>query len=179
LLHVSWETALAEVLQSVEIESTFPEFIAWLKEWKIPFIILSGGIEELVKQILNKYNLGNLEIRANAISIVDDKWKLIPSTRPKIRGLCNHCKTFSLVDKKEAGYFTVYIGDGQTDRCPASHANLVFAKGELANYCYSQKINFYHFNNFSDIKSLLKDLLKRVELPITNLDLANCGTSAE
>jgi 2,3-diketo-5-methylthio-1-phosphopentane phosphatase len=150
-LNVSWSEAIARILSSVKMDDHFPLVVNYLKTMDIPLIIMSGGIEEIIRTILEKQGLDHLEVRANRLKIEGEKWRIIPSPRPKIRGLCNHCKTSSLVEASESGLKTIYIGDGLTDRCPAVKADMLFAKGELENFCQTQAIPYYPYENFKDI----------------------------
>ena len=150
-LNVSWEEAMSALKREVKIAPGFYEFVQWTEENSIPFIVLSGGFEEISREYLSENGFRSLEIRANRIEVTGNKWKVIPSHRRKIKGLCNHCKSSSVVDAKQAGHFTIYIGDGTTDRCPASNADLVFAKGDLAEYCIKEGINHISFKDFRDL----------------------------
>lgn len=157
-IRVSKENALKAILDSVSIDPAFPEFIDRLEKRGFPFIILSGGIDFIIETVLAKYNLPRLEIRANSAHIDGDRWKLVKSSRPRIRGLCNHCKTHSVLEAGQNGGGTIYIGDGLTDRCPAEKADIVFAKGELAEHCRAEKIPFTQFTGFADILDEMEKL---------------------
>jgi len=155
-LNVSWSEAMTALKREVKIAPGFSEFVQWTEVNSIPFIILSGGFEEISREYLSENGFRSVEIRANQIEVAGNKWKVMPSGRRKIKGLCNHCKSSSVVDAKETGHFTIYIGDGTTDRCPASNADLVFAKGDLAEFCKKEGINFVPFKDFYDVLSIMR-----------------------
>ena len=45
----------------------------------------------------------------------------------------------------------IFAGDGLSDRCIASKANLLFAKNSLKAHCIENNMNFVEFNDFNDI----------------------------
>ncbi len=45
----------------------------------------------------------------------------------------------------------VYIGDGRSDFCVSARADLLFAKGELADYAMARGQAFQEFTTFHDI----------------------------
>ena len=102
-LNVSWEEAIVNILNSIPIETGFREFIKWSKDAGLEFIILSGGVIEIIEPLLKREGLENLTIRANRVEVSKGRWKLIPSQRPKIKNNCNHCKTNSIIEMKNAG----------------------------------------------------------------------------
>ena len=155
MLSVSWEDAINAILNEVEFEPTFPSFYNWLQEKDIPFTILSGGFREIIGLLLSEYGIEGAIVKANELSIVNNRWQVIPIKQPKIRGLCNHCKSYSVLSKKEAGYKIVYIGDGLTDRCPAGHADVVFAKDDLEEYCKYYSRRYIPFRDFDVVKTAL------------------------
>lgn len=161
-LNVSWIEAIESILESIDIDSGFAEFIEWIERIEMKFVILSGGVHEIIEPILKREGLKNIEVRANNVQITGKKWRLIPSDKPKIKNNCNHCKTCSIVEMKDSGWRTIFIGDGLTDRCPAESADLVFAKDELAEFCLEQKLDFIPYKDFSDIKNTLEKYLAAV-----------------
>ena len=50
----------------------------------------------------------------------------------------------------------VYIGDGRSDFCVANKPELLFAKGNLAEFCVRQGIAFIPYRQFSDVARELK-----------------------
>ena len=45
----------------------------------------------------------------------------------------------------------IYIGDGTTDRCPGSRADLLFAKGSLADWCEREGVEHVRWKGFGDV----------------------------
>ena len=159
LLNVSWEEAIGQILREIEIAPGFAEFYSWIQSAGAPFLVISGGIDEICYALLEKHGLNHLKIRANTIKVEDNRWILQPSNRPRIRGLCNHCKSSSVIEVMNRGYHVVFIGDGTTDRCPSTYADTVFAKGALEDFTSSEGIKYTHFDDFFDISRELGKLI--------------------
>jgi 2-hydroxy-3-keto-5-methylthiopentenyl-1-phosphate phosphatase len=86
----------------------------------------------------------------------DDRWRLaFPHARDDCRSAAGNCKCVPLADDSET--ISILLGDGRSDICAAESANLVLAKGILADYCQSVGIPFISFTDFAGATSLLAD----------------------
>ncbi len=153
LLKPAWEEARDAVLADVPIDPGFAPFAAWCRERGWPLAILSGGLEPLIRALLARKGLDELVLRANGLDFDEDgRWRVVPAGSPRIRARCNHCKTWHLAAASQAGARIVYVGDGCTDRCPAEHADLVFAKGGLLRWCEEKGLPYHPFESFTEIR---------------------------
>ena len=157
LIDGSMNEILQYIKDNVKIDPTFPAFAHWCRMENIPLIVLSGGFKLFIKETFKKFSINHdIRIYANSVKVTDDKWKIIPSSLPKINDLCNHCKTHHLIEAKKDENTVVYVGNGNTDRCPAEQADIIFAKDQLADYLTQQQIPYHRFTTFSEIKSELQ-----------------------
>jgi 2-hydroxy-3-keto-5-methylthiopentenyl-1-phosphate phosphatase len=153
LLSPPWEEARDAVLAEVPVDPGFAPFAAWCREQRWPLTLLSGGLEPLIRAVLEREGLGDLALRANSLEFDQDgRWRAVPADSPRIRARCNHCKTWHLAGAARAGARTVYIGDGCTDRCPAEQADLVFAKEGLRSWCEKKGLPYRPFDSFTEIQ---------------------------
>ncbi len=150
LINISLQEAI-DIVMNVPIDPTFAAFAYYCLEHEIPLEILSGGFEQFIAAYLQKHQLAFIPFYANKARVENNRWQIIGAPNPKIRHLCNHCKTYWVKQKQQAGYIVVYIGDGNTDRCPASHAHYRFAKGDLARYLDKHQMPYIPFQNFADV----------------------------
>jgi 2-hydroxy-3-keto-5-methylthiopentenyl-1-phosphate phosphatase len=152
LLSAPWKEARDLVLERVPIDPGFPGFAEFCagRGWSLE--ILSGGLEPLIRAVLEREGLARLPLRANGLEFeADGRWRVRPAASPRINELCNHCKTHWIAAARAAGRRSAYIGDGCTDRCPGASADLLFAKGSLATWCDDQGIAHRPFTDFHDI----------------------------
>ncbi|MBI4335531.1 MAG: hypothetical protein HY589_02640, partial [Candidatus Omnitrophica bacterium] len=108
-----------------------------------------------VRIIFKKFGIRNTPFYANIITFNGDRVKLKFPPEDKSCKTCSHCKAPYIWKYKRNGYFTVYIGDSVTDRCPARVADLVFAKHDLARYCEAKGIAYARYDTFGQIKKSL------------------------
>ncbi len=153
LLRAPWAEALGQVLAAVPVDPGFAGFVAFCRERGWPLTILSGGLAPLIQAVLEREGLADLPFAANGLAFeADGRWRVVPATTPRINALCNHCKSWHLAQIAAIGTRTVYIGDGTTDRCPAGRADLVFAKGALAEWLEVRGIAHRPFSSFAEIE---------------------------
>jgi 2-hydroxy-3-keto-5-methylthiopentenyl-1-phosphate phosphatase len=151
--------ALIALDKVVKIDDGFPDFCHWSREKKIPLTILSGGFRFIIEYFLIKFGLSGLEYFSNEAVVLAEGWKIIPYGGWGECFLCNHCKSSHLLKAKKKGKTNIYIGDGNTDRCAARYAEILFAKGSLARHAEAQNLPFFPYNDFSDVAAKLSRLL--------------------
>jgi 2-hydroxy-3-keto-5-methylthiopentenyl-1-phosphate phosphatase len=150
----TFEEILALLRTRVAIDEKFPQFAQWCHEQGIPLTILSSGLKQIIEELLQPYGLGHVRIFANRVYFEKERWRLefIDDTP------WGHDKGAALRNAREQGYGTIFLGDGLSDRGAAVEADVVFAKGGLAAYCAEQKIAYYQFRDFSEVKDILEKL---------------------
>ena len=67
------------------------------------------------------------------------------------------CKCSVLAEYKRAGRSIFYVGDGRSDMCPATIADLVFARGQLARLRCESQVPYTQFKDFQDVIHALED----------------------
>lgn len=149
LLDVPLDEALDWLKGVVRIRAGFVEFARALSEQGAGLTVLSGGLLPIIEQTLAPLGLDNLELRANGLAVQNGHWLVQGAKTPRIRALCNHCKTWHL--DRAAPATRVYVGDGSTDFCPARSADVVFARSSLAEMMATEGRAFLTFDTFTDI----------------------------
>lgn len=159
LVRATRAEAMRVIGAGVGLSEGFPGVVSMLGERGTPFVLLSGGFEEIIRSVLARHEFERLEVRANRVRIRGRSWKVVPSGRPSLCGRCNHCKSHSIEEARARGATTVFIGNGHTDRCPASRADIVFAKDALSRYCEGAAVPHRPFADFNDVRRALARLL--------------------
>lgn len=156
-LNCSFDEAVSFVLEHIQIDQSFKDFVYWCREFEIPLFVLSGGFIELIQPILRREGLHDLPVYANSFFRSDGRW--LVSARHSMR-FCNdqwHCKCASMSRIQSLNQSkVVYIGDGHTDRCASAKADFIFAKSFLAEHLRQQKKEFRSFESFRSVLSELK-----------------------
>lgn len=157
LTRITYET-LMQYIHEQEIDPSFVEFVRFCTLHGIPLIILSDGLDIYIEIILERYGLGNLPFYANKINFVA-KDRIRPEFPFYDLGckVCGNCKGYHIRRLRQADDFIVFIGDGFSDRCGAEESDLIFAKGDLLEYCLQKNLACTPFNDFKDI---LKGIIK-------------------
>jgi len=149
------------VVKNIGIDEGFKNFLEFCEKNNLKLLVVSGGFTLNVKTLFRKFNIRNVPYYANIITFDKGRVKLKFPYKDKSCRTCSLCKAPYIRRFKRKGYFTVYIGDSVTDRCPGRIADLVFAKHDLARYCKAKGIAYIPYNTFGQIKKLLK---KRLDL---------------
>ncbi len=142
-------------LDSIEIQDGFIEFCKIAKENDKKITIISDGFDFFIDYILKKEKL-DIDFYSNHLQISKEngflKFKL---SFPNLNNSCTQglgtCKCSVVQKSITKNELFIYAGDGLSDRCIASKANLLFAKNSLKNHCIEKRIEFIPFNDFNDI----------------------------
>lgn len=154
---------LDDFIDQVEIDSTFTDFINFCRENEIDHYILSDGFDYYLKRILARENI-DTEYFANALSVSDNK--LIPSF-PYLDfdfSSSANCKRNHIINNSSDDDYTVFIGDGNSDKYTVQYCDFVFAKDDLLKFCEKERISYFPFNNFDDVKQIMTKLLSKKRL---------------
>ena len=85
--------------------------------------------------------------------------------------MCGTCKRERVRAHQALGRVVVFIGDGSSDRYAAFHADLVFAKGDLARFCAASGWPFRPWVDFAEVTAWLKDAIAAGSLPASAEDV--------
>lgn len=163
----SWLRATREDLDRFidgeKIDPYFKDFADFVNRGKYEFMILSDGLDYYIDFMLMKFGLGYLDFKANHLVVSEDSLERLefPWYNPDGCTMCANCKASHVDELKDQGYYTVYIGNGYSDRCPSEKADLVFAKDDLLSHCRQKNIECIPFGNFRDVE---RELTKRLFL---------------
>ncbi len=152
------------VMKNVSLDPAFSTFCRWLEEKRAPLTVLSGGFVQFIRPLLAREGLPNVRVIANSAIDSGAGWEIKPAGVETECSAFHHCKCSSMsLNSQNSMGLTVYVGDGNTDHCPATRADLVFAKKSLADFCRQQGVSFTPFEDFRDVRMHLESfLVKRV-----------------
>jgi len=149
---------LHTAIERIEIDKGIIKLLKIAKSHSLTVAILSDGVDFFINQILKNNGITDVAIRSNSIEYTEPRLKLIcPNTNPKCRVGSAHCKCSSIAALGDSDKKSIYIGDGRSDLCAARHSEFVFAKETLASCLEKEGINFYEFNDLTEIADILTD----------------------
>ncbi|MDF1610762.1 MAG: MtnX-like HAD-IB family phosphatase [Stygiobacter sp.] len=158
------ENKLIDFLSNIEIDSTFADFIKYCDTNNFDVKIVSDGFDFYINKILEKENIYNIEVSSNKLEIIENKF--YPSF-PNSASDCScsaNCKRNFIITNSSDDDYSVYIGDGVSDRCPVQYCDFIFAKNTLLKYCEVNRITYFPFNDFNDITKKLDELKNKKRL---------------
>jgi 2-hydroxy-3-keto-5-methylthiopentenyl-1-phosphate phosphatase len=159
LLDCGLQEALSWLAEHVVIREGFVEFVNYLNDSAIEINVLSGGFTSIIQQTLQPLGLeAGINIFANDIRVEANRWTVIPAKTPRIKSLCNHCKSWHLVKAKAENCITIYAGDGSTDFCASKNADIIFATASLIEYMNKANLSCLEFTDFYQIGKVLSSM---------------------
>lgn len=153
---------LQQFVSRRKLDPYFKDFIDFARRRDIEVVVVSDGLDHYIETMLFRSGLGDLEFYSNTLRFVNGGVHVhFPYYDLRDCRDCGNCKTFHLERYKERGFYVVYVGNGLSDRCPSRYSDLVFAKGELLEYCRLEELEHVEFKNFRDVE---RELLQRFVL---------------
>jgi len=142
---------MESVLDSVQIDPGFPDFVQFCQQQGYTVAILSDGLRWYINYILNRHEFEGLQVYANEIIFLPDGYQITtPWYHPRTpkRGVSKP----NIIEKyKSEGYRVVFIGDGLSDIEAVSVADRIYARDELLDYCKQQDIPATSFSDMQDL----------------------------
>ena len=132
-------------------------------ENEIPFILISDGLDLYIEYILNKYHLENIPFHANHGAFRNGGITIEFPYNNDSCLRCGSCKgerikeIVAQITPGEKKREVILIGDGLSDICALSQGDIIFARGDLLNYCRTHNFDAIEYQNFFDILKWLKN----------------------
>ncbi len=122
-----------------DVDRYFRDLVEWAADRWIPLCVVSDGFREYIDAILLRHEL-RVPVFANRARF--EGHRLRPSFPYYELGCrrCANCKGYHVGRYRAAGYRTVFIGDGLSDLCALPGADVILAKGDLADHCEREGI---------------------------------------
>ena len=146
-----------EFVRDKPIRSGLSSLLDYLADHTIPFIVVSGGIRCLVEFVLQREDLLHRCAKIYAIDIdrtnqhlqVQSDWEFDSELVAKVKVIEHERQNEEKI---------IVIGDSITDLNAAKRADIVFARDKLCTYLNEEKIPFYSWTDFQDIRQQLEQM---------------------
>ena len=138
----------------------FLDFIDFCKESGLKITIVSDGFSLYIEPIF-KQNGVDIPYYANKVELTEAGTLSVEfqHARESCR-FCGACKCGTILSTSADEDTIVYIGDGYSDHCPVEISDVVFARDMLSKFCSKQGIPYHPFEDFYQVKDILKNYLK-------------------
>jgi 2-hydroxy-3-keto-5-methylthiopentenyl-1-phosphate phosphatase len=156
---------LDEFIDLLDVDPTFIPFVKFCSENKIDMVVLSDGFDYYIDRLFNKAGLSGLKYYSNKL-FVDDKG-ILKAEYPYFdvdSPTSANCKKNHIINHSSDDEYTVYIGDGNSDKDAAQYCDFIFAKDGLARFCSMERISFYPFRDFNEVQNKLTELMLKKNL---------------
>jgi 2,3-diketo-5-methylthio-1-phosphopentane phosphatase len=156
---------LESFIDTLDIEPTFKSFVEFCSDQEIELYVLSDGFDFYIEKVFGKAGLSGIKYYSNKL-LVDDNGKLSASYPYYDEGspTSANCKKNHIIYHSSDEDYTVYIGDGNSDKDAAQYCDFIFAKKDLARFCSMERISFYPFNNFDEVQNKIIELMNKKNL---------------
>jgi 2,3-diketo-5-methylthio-1-phosphopentane phosphatase len=165
LLRGGW-TAIARFLdQRVTVHPSFARFAAWCASRGIALRIASEGIDRVIHHLLAREHIAVASVWASRLAVGSDGTLSLDFSHASGRTYCGaalcKCETFrpSPARALPVRPIRVLIGDGRSDFCAASRADVVFARAMLLDHCRAEQIRCFAFESFDTVRTLIEHSL--------------------
>lgn len=148
---------LLQYLDTVNLDKNFHKLLDFLKANKAEVAILSDSFSFVINYILKRHNIGHIKTYANHLRINRDTLTAIFPHVNEACFKCANCKKGHLTNNGFSKRFSIYIGDGLSDICPAQHTNLTFAKANLLLHLRKKNKHCIEFKHLEDVYSYIKE----------------------
>jgi len=156
---------LDSFIDLLDVDPSFIPFAKFCKQNEIEMVVLSDGFDYYIERVWNKAGLTGIKYYSNKL-FIDDCGKLkaeYPHYDCSFPTSAN-CKRNHIINHSSDDDYTIYIGDGNSDKEAAQYCDFIFAKSDLLKYCSTEKISFYPFKNFDDVTIKMTELLNKKNL---------------
>jgi 2-hydroxy-3-keto-5-methylthiopentenyl-1-phosphate phosphatase len=173
--------ALDTFARDAAIDPHFSQFAALCGAHRLPLTVVSDGLDRIAIAMLARAGI-DVPVIANHLEWLGGaRWRLgFPHGREDCRAAAGNCKCMALAAEPDA--LRVLVGDGRSDFCAAATADLVIAKGALAEHCRRSGIGYEPFANFADASAILARWLDALRhergIPLSMEEFVHASTSA-
>ncbi|KAH6995645.1 HAD-like domain-containing protein [Ilyonectria robusta] len=153
--------------KNIKLDPGFKEFYDWAQVNNVPIVILSGGMEPIIRALLDTLlpEGWDIQIVSNNVSPREGKsineqngWKIVfhdDSIHGHDKSI--EIRKYSSLPNRPTMF---YAGDGVSDLSAAKETDLLFAKADkdLVTWCENEKVPFVTFRDWSSILQTCKDI---------------------
>ncbi len=146
------ETVLREAARDVALDPDAERLVADLKGGGAEVAVVSDGFGFYADEVCARLDV---PVLTNAVNWSTGSLEFPNLDRCCPCSSCGTCKQAPIKDARRRGRTTIFVGDGVSDRKAALLADVVFAKGRLAEWCEFSGVEHVPFDTLTDVHSAL------------------------
>ena len=158
LLNVTKQTIEDHVFETAELRPGFPEFLEHCASTGLNFSVVSNGMDLYIEPALRSLFSSMAQIHS-AHGKITENGISISYLDPYGIDCKNAFKLSWLRYFKSQGQEVIYIGDGKSDISAALEADYVIATSSLEDYFRSERLNYFEFKDFYDVRQAIDRIL--------------------
>jgi len=139
------------------IDPGLADLVHLCRRYDVHVVVASDGFDAYITPILERAEIGEVDVHCNTLAPQPDgTWAVsFPGASESCTCFCASCKRNAVLSHLGEGDILIYVGDGRSDTCAASHADIIFAKDHLAAWCTEERIPHHPFKTLHDVQRLL------------------------
>jgi len=126
----------------------------------VEIFVVSDGLDYYIEPFLQAHG-AEVQYRSNRLEVRDGERLLSFPHYREACGACANCKSSHVEREAKSGRLIIYVGDGLSDKCAVTKADVVFAKGELEAYCRAENISHFGFRTLREVADYVAGPLGR------------------
>ena len=146
------EAVLRDAVEEVALDPDAERLIADLQHGGAEVVVVSDGFGFYAEEVCARLGV---PVLTNAVDWTTGALEFPNLDRCCPCSSCGTCKQAPIKDARRRGRTTVFVGDGVSDRKAALLADVLFAKGRLAEWCEMSRIEYVEFDTLADVHSAL------------------------
>ena len=158
LLNVTKQTIEDHVFETAELRPGFPEFLEHCASTGLNFSVVSNGVDLYIEPALRSLFSSMAQLHS-AHGKITENGISISYLDPYGIDCQDAFKLSWLRYFKSQGHEVIYIGDGKSDISAALEADYVIATSSLEDYFRSERLNYFEFKNFYDVRQVIDRIL--------------------
>lgn len=141
-------------------DETFAPFVRRAMAAGVPVEVVSDGYGFFIGPALERLGIPQVPIVSARTIFGAGRPRIeFPNGHPACF-VCGTCKRNRVMAHRASGRRVVFVGDGESDRYAAAHADLVFAKRALVGLCRRNGWPFQRWTEFAEVEAWLDRTLE-------------------
>ena len=146
------QTEIEEFVRgSVALRRGFQEFVRYCARQEVRLVVVSSGLDLYIGPALERWGLTHLEVHSGRARATPEGI-IVQYVDPLGAVITAGFKESYLRHLKRQGNTVIYVGDGLSDRVPASEADFVIARSKLAEILTGKNLPYLAFDDFADVE---------------------------